>query len=1255
MGISSETKRGFTRLRAALICAGFCCLAAARGSAQSPAQATPSPASAVSATIAPTASPAPGNALPPTAASADAMPAPSPSPTPSPIEAAAADSAAGGITPESPPRRLDDVPPLREKINARIADLEKLRAPEDATEEEKALAATAAASRALLETALKKLDAFEAAHRQVDELGSPERIAARNAQLEDYRKRTTELLALDPATWTDARRAEFRQEIAQEHEKIQALTEATVTQQTAREQTLSQFAQTEQEAATQLTAARQALSAALARTSPAPSPTATPGAEAVSLDAETQRQIRDLEVRQLALQVFLSGLRLEQLAVEKVVLNLESAAATAAIPVLEDYANALWSFRGRVVRDDAQEVRDTIARELEAATTPHAQAYWRVRQVISNGRWLFGTQIPGLREELRALESPELTAGMERISERYERLLERLDRTTGVEKTKAYQELLRHIKVYAFQHEDYASRLDEARRRLEQLYDQKDEVLAQLKEADGELRAAIPGIETPEERAKFDQLVAELASDHQPRLDSVISTTIERRTLIISRLEELVGQLATFSARLKETRDKLFWAYTLARGPGVIRSWRRALSDFSMAALRADWDRARADARLRRSQRDPMTLAIGTLGFSLALAAGWFYRRRLWRASDAYEEKVSAQLAEGGTDEVHLNDRVRIQVLRMLAMVLPIALPALVALYYVWQGELMTAETRAVAMRLLVIILIAAAARAAIKRLFRAGKPRFRIIPCSNVVANYYRFWLSVLWWISVPMICVIQIMRILEIRPLVSEALHISAISLTLLILVYFARHRQMVVRVVGRTFALRRPLLFGFIVRAYPILLLSLMALLVLEIMGYDALVTFVLYNALQTLFALSLASLISNMLYDFARRGTVRAAETASAAGDAAAAPEYGIDEMLQQYESREWGLLQGSLAALGQWAAWIGAAVWIATAWGMTRGTARSLFAFEIVPVAPDSGRLPVTVGRILLGLIVVFGAFKLSRMLVHTLSNKIYPVYGNLNKAAQATINTLLHYTLITVGLYIGLRIMQIELGALVVLLGGLGLGIGLGLQPLLVNFVSGLILFAERHVKVGDLVKIGDDLGEVMSISMRSTRVRTPDGIDIVIPNTELVTSKVVNWTLQDTKIRGQLPVGVAYGSDVNKVRAILLEIAHQNTRVLLDPEPAVWFTEFGESSLNFTLAAWFATPGDRWFGMIDMRYEIDRRFRDEGIEIPFPQRALSVPTGTELPIRVVPRERPAKAPSADAAPPAGPDPAADASSPPGP
>jgi small-conductance mechanosensitive channel len=116
----------------------------------------------------------------------------------------------------------------------------------------------------------------------------------------------------------------------------------------------------------------------------------------------------------------------------------------------------------------------------------------------------------------------------------------------------------------------------------------------------------------------------------------------------------------------------------------------------------------------------------------------------------------------------------------------------------------------------------------------------------------------------------------------------------------------------------------------------------------------------------------------------------------------------------------------------------------------------------------------------------------------------------------------------------------------------------------------------------------------------------------------------VVNWTLQDAKIRGTLKLGVAYGSDLQKVRDVLLEVARKEPRVLLDPEPAVWFTNFGENSLDLTLAAWYANSGDRWAAMIDMRFEIDRRFREEGIAIPFPQRTLSIAPDAELPIRVV-------------------------------
>lgn len=1188
-----------------------------------------------SAPAAPVPSAAPGpapmdsNGAAPTDQPAEPTPAPSPTPTPSPIEAAAADSATVAVTPENPPKRPEDVPALREKIKQRLAGLEELKAPAEPSPAQKAIAEAAGVLRGTLETALTQLDAFEAAHRTAAERGSAERITARNEQLEEYRKRTAEVLALEVTNWSPERQKRVREETAEEYEKIRTLAETTVTQQAARQKALKQFSAQEQEAATRLAEARQALTAALAHATASPAPSASPTGEPQTLDAETLRRVHELEIRQLAWQVFLAGLRGEQLAVDKVVLNLESAAADATIPVLQEYSTALADFRGRIARDSAEEQRAEIERRLAAAETPSERAYWRVRQAIMAGRYRFGTQIRGLRDQLRTLENTDLAHDIERITDRYKRLMERLNRSSGDEKTQAYRQLQQYIEEYGERLEATASQLDAARRELEQMYEQKEEVLDALKAADEDLRQALQQLSTPEERAEYDRLMTELASDYRPALDSTITGTIERKTLIINRLAEIQAQLQAFVTHLEKTRQQLFWAYTLARGPNAVQQWRIAVREFRLDDLRGDLIRAQDTSRQRLERHDRAIVILWVFSIVAAVAAGLIVSRRLWQASEVHEERVSTALAENESGEVHLNDRVRIQVLRMLSMVLPVGLPTSLALLFAWQDDDLAPELRAVVIRLLAVILLATVTRALIKRLFRTGKPRFRIIQCSNVVASYYRFWLSALWWLTMPVIALVMVMRIFDLAPQVAEAIRVTFVSLAMLVLIIFARHRQTVIRVVGRGWAARRPLFFGFIVRSYPFIFLLFVALFALEALGYDALATYAILNLMHTAGAIALASLISSMLHDFVRRRTAPA--EGDAAGGADEPKELGIDDMLRQYESREWGLMLTSLAALGQWVVWLGAFAWIATAWGMTESSARAVFAYELVSPPVDSGRLPITVGRVLIGLAVVFLAFKISRMVVRTLSNKIYPAYGNVNKAAQATINTLLHYTLVTVGFYIGLRVMHIELGALAVLLGGLGLGLGLGLQPLIVNFVSGLIIFAERHVKVGDLVMVGTDLGEVTAISMRSTRVRTPDGIDMVIPNSDFVTSKVVNWTLQDSRIRGQLKVGVAYGSDVNKVRQILVEVARKEPRVLLDPEPAAWFTDFGDNSLNFTLAAWYGTAGDRWFAMIDMRYEIDRRFREEGIEIPFPQRTLSVHPDAELPIRVVHERRPRK------------------------
>jgi small-conductance mechanosensitive channel len=1153
-----------------------------------------------------------------------ASPTPAPSPAPSPIAGTGADSAAVAITPESAPKRVDDVSPLREKLQDRLAGLEKYRVGEDATPAQQAVAKAAATLRDTFEAALTQLEAFEAAHRTAVELGSAQFIAARNAQLEEYRGRTQELKEARPAGWSEARRARQRDDARTELERISAQTEVAVKQQAARQAAINAYPQEEQEAAKRLADARQALSAALKRTAPSPSPAPSPPAD-VALDAETLKTIRTLELRNLAWQVFLADLRIEQLAVDKVVLNLESAAADATIPVLQAYNKVLADFRGALERDSARDQREQIARELESAQTPHRKAYWEVRHAIAEGRRVFGTQVRELRERLEEIGEAEWVADARRTAKRYERLLERLDRTTGAEKTAAYRQLTQRLQDFASRREDTATELDEARRRLEHMHEQRDEVLDVLKDALERLRETIQGIETAAEREEFDRMMAELASEHRPSLESVMTDVIAQQVTVIGQLAEQLAQLDGFYTKLLGTQQGLFWAYTLARGPNLLATWQTAIRTFDLDDVARSWSRARTGTSQRIEERGLAITVVWSLALVLAIAMGIRLSHRFWRAGDAHEEKITAELAESEAGEVHLNDRVRIQLSRMFAMVLPAGLPATLLLVYFWQDEVLPTEMRLMLIRLTLVILLATVTRALIKRLFRAGKPRFRIIPCSNVVANYYRFWLSTLWWITMPIIPAVMFMRMFDLAPGLADAIHTTYVSAALLVLFLFARNRQTVMRVVGRAWAIRRPILFGFLVQVYPLVLLLLVVLFALEVMGHDALVDFVARNLLHTFGAIALASLLSGMLSDFVRRHTAPQTPAEEGAASQPEAPkEHGIDEMLRQFRSRELGLVLSTGATMCRWVIWLGSLTWIAVAWGMTEQTARRIFAFELVSPPVESGALPISVGRVLLGIFVVYAAFKISKLVCRTLSEKVYPAYGQFDKGAQATINTLLHYTLITVGFYIGLRTVHIELGALAVLFGGLGLGLGLGLQPLIVNFVSGLILFAERHVKVGDLVMVGDELGEVAGISMRSTLIRSVDGIDLVIPNSEFVTSKVVNWTLQDSKIRGQLKVGVAYGSDVQKVRSVLLEVAHKEPRVLFDPEPRVWFTEFGESSLNFTLACWYPTAGDRWFAMIDMRYEVDRRFREEGIEIPFPQRTLSIKPGEELPIRLV-------------------------------
>jgi small-conductance mechanosensitive channel len=225
---------------------------------------------------------------------------------------------------------------------------------------------------------------------------------------------------------------------------------------------------------------------------------------------------------------------------------------------------------------------------------------------------------------------------------------------------------------------------------------------------------------------------------------------------------------------------------------------------------------------------------------------------------------------------------------------------------------------------------------------------------------------------------------------------------------------------------------------------------------------------------------------------------------------------------------------------------------------------------------------------------------------------------SLEPALQFAVNRIAGYCLILLGVYIALVLVGFELSSLAVLAGAIGVGVGFGLQNIVNNFISGIIILAERPIKLGDRVEVAGVAGRVSRISLRSTTVVTNDNISIIVPNSEFITQTVTNWSHGDPKVRIRIPVGVAYGSDTEKLTQVLLQVADSNEHVLKDPRPKVFFDGFGDSSLNFELAVWTAdlASSPRSFRS-EINFAIDRALRDANIEIPFPQRDLHIRSGT--------------------------------------
>lgn len=233
----------------------------------------------------------------------------------------------------------------------------------------------------------------------------------------------------------------------------------------------------------------------------------------------------------------------------------------------------------------------------------------------------------------------------------------------------------------------------------------------------------------------------------------------------------------------------------------------------------------------------------------------------------------------------------------------------------------------------------------------------------------------------------------------------------------------------------------------------------------------------------------------------------------------------------------------------------------------------------------------------------------------------------MEQSMQFAVARIAGYVFILVGFYVSLLMVGLNLSSLAVVAGALGVGIGFGLQNIVHNFVSGLIVLAERPIAIGDRIEVGGVAGQVKQIRLRSTTIQTNDNITYIVPNSDFITNTVINWSHGDPRVRIRLPLGVAYGTDLDKLQRLLLEAAAEHPKVLRDPPPAIFFSGFGDSSLNFELGVWTTemTFQPRRFRS-DLYFAIERKLRENQIEIPFPQRDVHLRSGS-LPAAPVPVE----------------------------
>ncbi|MEE8527764.1 MAG: mechanosensitive ion channel domain-containing protein, partial [Gammaproteobacteria bacterium] len=389
--------------------------------------------------------------------------------------------------------------------------------------------------------------------------------------------------------------------------------------------------------------------------------------------------------------------------------------------------------------------------------------------------------------------------------------------------------------------------------------------------------------------------------------------------------------------------------------------------------------------------------------------------------------------------------------------------------------------------------------------------------------------------------------------------------------------------------------------------IAMLALVVVLVAEFLGYYNLANYLIFGVVTTAlaaFVLWMLLWLVDQAIDFITKGQTRLA--------------YQVRTWLGVRPRTEGESGLGAYRLLFDLLLWLTFGVLVLNVWDTTGTMLNQLRSWVIDGVKiGDSTIVPID---IFIG-ITVFTGLIIATAWIKRLIQKRWLSQVRMDRGARDAITTMVGYVGFTVAVLIGLNLTGVDLTTIGIAAAALAVGIGLGLQDIVNNFVSGLILLFERPIKAGDFISIGEMEGWVKRISIRSTEIETMDRQNVLVPNSDLISEKVTNWVLRDPHIRLRIELGVAYGSDVELVRDVLIKVAQENEEVITDgraPEPRALFVGFGDSALLFELRVWIRHVRKRFEVTSNLNFAIDKAFREQNITIPFPQRDLHVKTWSD-------------------------------------